>query len=419
MEGDQTSLTNSSKSNSLGDSLRPGRAVAYIRVSTRGQAERDGHKEGFSIPAQRSAIRHKAEDLGALVVKEFVERGQTGTTTDRPELRRMLAYVKDNPVDYAIVHKLDRLARSRAGDIDINRALEATKVRLVSTTENIDDSPSGMLLHGIMSAIAEFYSRNLAAEVLKGMQQKAQYGGTPGRAPIGYLNRRTIDNRRHEVRDVILDTQRAPLVQEAFQLYATGEWTLVELAQHLTQSGLCSRQTARQASRPITRSSLQVILTNPYYRGFVRFQGQHHYPGAHLALVPSDLWERVQTVLRSHGNGERTRSHPHYLKSSIFCGQCGRRLVVHHARSKSGRIYFYFVCRTPSSQCPQPACLIEEVDRAIVAKYPEVRVLLPQVGRSKLPSRSFSGHYRNAPPAARRLLNQALFDKILVDHVTV
>ena len=52
-----------------------------------------------------------------------------------------------------------------------------------------------MLLHGIMSSIAEFYSRNLATEIIKGTIQKAKKGGTPGRAPIGYLNTREIDRR--------------------------------------------------------------------------------------------------------------------------------------------------------------------------------------------------------------------------------
>jgi DNA invertase Pin-like site-specific DNA recombinase len=47
---------------------------------------------------------------------------------------------------------------------------------LVSCTESIDESPSGILLHGIMSAIAEFYSRNLANEVMKGLVHKAKNG---------------------------------------------------------------------------------------------------------------------------------------------------------------------------------------------------------------------------------------------------
>lgn len=45
-----------------------------------------------------------------------------------------------------------------------------------------------MLLHGIMSSIAEFYSLNLSNEVKKGMGEKARNGGCIGRAPLGYRN---------------------------------------------------------------------------------------------------------------------------------------------------------------------------------------------------------------------------------------
>ena len=83
-------------------------------------------------------------------------------------------------------------------------------------TENIDETPSGLLLHGIMSSIAEFYSRNLANEVIKGMDQKAKTGGTVGNAPIGYLHVRTIENGR-EMRTVDVDPERAPLVRWAFR----------------------------------------------------------------------------------------------------------------------------------------------------------------------------------------------------------
>ena len=128
----------------------------------------------------------------------------TGTTPRRPEAissgaltREPTAltrsnthqYVKANKVSYCIVHKVDRLARNRADDVSIHLALQQCGVMLVSASENIDETPSGMLLHGIMSTIAEFYSRNLATEVAKGMNQKAIGGGTNGRAPIGYLKR--------------------------------------------------------------------------------------------------------------------------------------------------------------------------------------------------------------------------------------
>jgi DNA invertase Pin-like site-specific DNA recombinase len=89
------------------------------------------------------------------------------------------------PDSLTVVHKVDRLARSRADDVEISLALKAAGTTLVSCTENIDETPSGMLLHRIMSSIAEFYSRNLANEVNKGLVQKAMSGGTPFRASVG------------------------------------------------------------------------------------------------------------------------------------------------------------------------------------------------------------------------------------------
>ncbi len=68
----------------------------------------------------------------------------------------MLIYVRENRVKYVVVHKVDRLARNRADDIAINLALNEAGAELVSVSENIDQTPSGLLLHGIMSSIAEF-----------------------------------------------------------------------------------------------------------------------------------------------------------------------------------------------------------------------------------------------------------------------
>jgi site-specific DNA recombinase len=151
-------------------------------------------RTNFSIPAQREANKKKAALLGALVVKEFVDRGASARSADRPELQHMLEYIEENKnrIDYVIVHKIDRLARNRGDDIDITRSLQRASVKLVSTTESIDESPSGMLLHGIMSSIAEFYSRNLSNEVIKGLSQKAKNGGTNYHAPLGYKNIRIM-----------------------------------------------------------------------------------------------------------------------------------------------------------------------------------------------------------------------------------
>ena len=98
-------------------------AVTYQRVSTKEQATTGGRDEGFSIPAQREANRRKAETLGAQVVAEFVDAGESARSTKRPELQRMLDYITTHQVTYCIVHKVDRLARNRLDDVDIHRHL--------------------------------------------------------------------------------------------------------------------------------------------------------------------------------------------------------------------------------------------------------------------------------------------------------
>ena len=355
-------------------SLEPKRAVSYIRVSTRGQAERGGAEEGFSIPAQREANKRKAASLGALIVKEFVDRGESARSANRPELQKMLRYLRETPeIDFCIVHKLDRLARNRADDVEINKIFDQTGVRLISTSENIDQTPGGMLLHGIMSSIAEFYSRNLANEAIKGMRQKARSGGTTSKAPLGYRNIRTRDEQGREVRTVELDPERAPLMRLAFSEYATGRWTVRQLAEHLSGLGLDVPATPSKAARPLSANRLQNLLRHPYYRGVVVFQGVE-YPGQHEALVDAETWQTVQTILTSHRNGERQRLHNHYLKSTAVCGHCGSRLMVQNAKSRAGLIYPYLVCtrRHRLHTCDFSAVLIDQVEQRVADLYQHI-----------------------------------------------
>jgi DNA invertase Pin-like site-specific DNA recombinase len=356
--------------------LTPKRAVSYIRVSTREQAQRGGSEEGFSLPAQREANKRKAQSMGALVVKEFADRGESARSANRPELQKMLAYLKqDGGIDYVIVHKLDRLARNRADDVEINRAFEDAGVRLVSTSENIDQTPGGMLLHGIMSSIAEFYFRNLANEVMKGMGEKARNGGTLGKAPLGYLNVRAKDENGREIRTIALDEERAPLIRLAFTEYATGQWTTKRLAAHLHDRGLTTVPTARKPAKAVSGAQLHRMLRHPYYKGVISFQGVE-YPGAHEPLVDEETWGQVQAVLDSHRFGERERQHNHHLKTTVYCGLCGARLLVQNTRNSKGDLYPYFICarRQRTHDCTFKAVLIDVVEDRMNTLYRTIQL---------------------------------------------
>ena len=221
-----------------------------------------------------------------------------------------------------------------------------------------------MLLHGIMSSIAEFYSRNLANEVMKGMGEKARNGGTLGKAPLGYVNVCGRDEHGREVRTVELDEERAPLLRLAFSEYATGNWTVSQLAKHLAGLGLDVPATPSRPARPITKGRLHALLRHPYYKGV-------EYAGKHESLVDEETWQAVQAVLGSHRSGERERMHNHFLKSTVVCGQCGSRLLVQNTKNGKGVLYPYFICarRQRLHDCSFKAVLIEVVEAQMQEVY--------------------------------------------------
>lgn len=352
-------------------------AVSYLRVSTKEQAERGGRQEGFSIPAQRQANLRKARELDAIIVEEFVDAGESARKADRPELLRMIEYVKANDVTYCIVHKIDRLARNRADDVTIHLALKEAGVTLVSVTENIDETPSGLLVHGIMSSIAEFYSRNLATEVSKGMTQKAVTGGTSGKAPVGYLNVRKRDELGREIRGVELDPERAPLIKWAFEAYATGRYSTITLREELIDRGLTSVPTPKRPAKAPALSSVHRILSNPYYKGQVTFRGAA-YDGLHEPLVSKEIWYRVQAILTDHHlSGEKTQAHDHYLKGSIYCGECDSRLILSNARGSQGIIYPYFLCsgrHSKRTKCERHSMYVPDIEAAVEDYYRRIEI---------------------------------------------
>jgi len=133
--------------------------LAYLRVSTREQAE-----EGYSIPAQKEACNKYVKEKNWNLIDEFIDQGESAKSANRPKLQEMLVRIKeDKSIGVVIVHKIDRLARNMEDHVVIRAVLRKNDVQLVSVTENIEDSASGRLVEGILAAMAEFYSSNLAS----------------------------------------------------------------------------------------------------------------------------------------------------------------------------------------------------------------------------------------------------------------
>jgi site-specific DNA recombinase len=350
------------------------RAAIYIRVSTHEQATRNGEPEGYSIPYQREACQRRAHELDAEVVAEYVDAGESAKTADRTQLKTFLERIRtDHDIDLVIVHKLNRLLRRIRDLALVDAQLEAAGCSLVSVVEHIDDTPGGKFMKTIIVGMGEFEIDNLAGEVVKGAIQKARSGGTPNMAPIGYLNiKRIVDGQ--VISSVDFDSERAHLVQWAFNAYATGEYALNRLLAELTKRGLLQRATKRQPARPLNVSYLARMLHNPYYIGIVTYKGVE-YQGKHPTLVSRETFARVQQVLHAHTrSGERYRRHQHYLKGSIYCARCSARMTLAEHTGRGGT-YLYFVCLARLQYgCDAPYVRVEKVADWITNHYSTVQL---------------------------------------------
>ena len=341
-------------------------AVIYLRVSSQGQVNTAHDPEGYSIPAQRAAALRHAETLGASVVAEFVELGRSGTSTQRDALQQLLSELPKLKPTYVIIYDLSRLARDDFDALWLLSEIEKQGAKLESTLERIDDSPAGKLLYTVMAGVNAFRSRGDAVKVKSGLERKFLAGGHMGPAPIGYMNAREVIGDR-EVAVVVLDPDRKELVQMAFELFATGNYSITQMVDILEDAGLRYRATPKKPSKPMNRSMVHRMLRDDFYIGIVTLK-EAKREGIHKPIIDREIFERVQNILTAHrASGDRSHKHSHYLKGSLYCS-CGCRLGYGRHKGASGGMYEYFSCLSRvrrRGNCQAPYIPVEATERAV------------------------------------------------------
>lgn len=327
---------------------------AYVRVSS-GKQE----KEGYSIPQQKKRIAEFARGRSLDVVRWFKETHSARHEGDRPQFQAMLAdLTASETVRTVVVHKQDRSARNLT---DWARLTEHLGVHVYSVEEPVEDTPLGRLTQVFGIGIARFYSDNLAQEVKKGLRGKFEAGGFVTKAPVGYMN---VPRTRSQQAQVAVDAERAPLVRLVFERYAIGTYSLRALSEELFDQGLRT-----PAGKPCSKERVRGILMDPFYKGLTRYGGETR-PGLHEAIVPAELWDQVQQVLRrrSRDNGEKG-SKFFLLRGLLHCGACGRKMTGEdHPRGS----YYRCMPGAVGARCTAPYAPVDELDRLVVARLADV-----------------------------------------------
>ena len=137
-----------------------------------------GRTVDLSVAAQLRALREHADKNGYVVVREFVDEAESGRVADRPQFQEMLDEAKSSqaPFGEILVWKFSRFTRKREHAVAFKSMLRRRGIRVVSITEQADDTAAGRLLEGIIETIDEV----LFGESCPGRHQRDARGRLQG-----------------------------------------------------------------------------------------------------------------------------------------------------------------------------------------------------------------------------------------------
>ncbi len=313
---------------------RPKTAVIYTRVSTEEQAE-----TGYSLAHQEEVLRRECTRLGIEVVEHFQDDGYSAKTFKRPAFSKLLDYIEKHSVDFFYVMKWDRFSRNIENSYEMLSRFKKLGVEARCLEESLDpNDPVSVLLRALKLAEPDMENRRRSLNTRMGMaraKQEGRYvGGTP---PLGYIWAR--DNKQ---KPIIIHGIDAPLVQEAFALYASGLFSINGVRKLLLDKGL-----------KISKSQFYALLRNPVYAGLIFVKGGEDeedelIQGIHQPIVSNELFERVQKLLGKMQQKQKgckiSESIDMPLRGFLQCSKCCQTLTGSGSSGNGGK-YFYYHCQ--------------------------------------------------------------------------
>jgi DNA invertase Pin-like site-specific DNA recombinase len=303
--------------------------------------------------------------------------------------------------DVVLVYHSSRFARDAALARSYKKLLRDHGIQFISVTQPLGDdptTPTGFLAEGINELFDEYHSVVQSFWTSAGLREKKQQGELVGSIPWGL--------EKDGAGEISHDPQRAPLVREMFERYATGTWSDRELATWLNSKGAKTTK-----GRSFSKDTVREMMVNAAYAGYVtgRREKSREITGNYEPIVDWALFERVQEIraLRTRTLHPGRPSAGYALSGILCCERCGSRMHGSVGGRNRARRY---VCsrRKQDGSCDAPIVPAAELEEGL-ANYlrafdPPQQVRLAVLRR--LREATQRGDERQAETRRRELLAQ-------------
>lgn len=304
-----------------------GQAVGYCRISTDKQLGSDH----YSLALQDEILRKMAVQRDIRLAAVFTDVG-SGSVSSRTGLEQLREAIERTNVQWLLVYRLNRLARTLKLLLGIFELCQKNNVRIISYMEpTITDTASGQFQLSMFGAVAQF-ERSLTLEnQASALAEKKRQGEVlSSRVPYGYIYRE---------KHAIIDPETAPVVQWLYQQYVCSGMGYRRLTAACNQHFGINLKQAHVAR----------VLRNEHYAG-----SEANYP----TLIDQKLFNRAKTK-RLNRQSKKTHGDA-WLHGKLVCPVCGRKLLVVSV-IKSKQRYRYYRCHQRDHTVSVSGRMIEQL----------------------------------------------------------
>ena len=308
--------------------------ILYARKSTE-----DEDHQILSIEAQVFELKEFAAKEKLEIVASFQE-AKTAKEPGRMKFAEMLSLIERGKAEGILSWNPDRLARNSVDGGRIIHMIDRGLIKALKfPTFWFEPTPQGLFMLQIAFGQSKYYVDALRENVTRGMRQKVRNGVWPSRAPLGYFN-------NPKTRGIDVDKEKVSKIKKIFELYATRNYNLRELAEWFKRVNLKSH-----LERDISISQVHKLLQNVFYIGLMKYKGEIH-EATHEPLISKKLFDKVQEIMREKGKPQKVKKHDFAFLGLMKC-PCSAGITAEKKIKPSGREYIYYRCTKKKGPCQE------------------------------------------------------------------
>lgn len=315
-----------------------------------------------SIDDQVERMKRIASDYRLTIIKTYTEAKSAKQPKNRPIFKEMMERIEAGDANGILCWNINRLSRNPIDSAEVGWLLQNGIIKSIQTIDKEFLPEDNVLLFNIETGNANQYIIDLRKTTMRGRQRKLERGWLPNFAPLGYIN----DRNEMGEKIIIKDIDRFDMIRRMWEMLLSGNYTPPKILKISNEKwGLKTKRGRKIGGKPLSRSGIYRIFTNPFYAGLLSYGGRE-YEGKHEPMVTLEEFDRAQVIMGRKGK-PRPKKLDFAYTGYIRCGECGCLITAtekfkHIKCTGEVKRYVYYFCtrKKKDFNCSQRKNIREE-----------------------------------------------------------